>query len=302
MGLRVQCVKIVVFHTERERRMEEKKVWLVTGTGSGIGYELTKSLLEKGCFVSALTRNRRLLEDKLCLYGKGNLLCIETNLASEASVKDAVEETVKRFGDVDVLVNNAGYEKMGYIEEMDIKEIKEEFEINFFAPIRIMQLMIPIMRKKGGVIINISSINGTCYSFEGSGAYNTSKAALDSLSKTLSSEVEGMGISVTSLICGQFRTNHFDNIQECKTNLDVYETQKTQKRDGIASMNHHQRGDVKKLCKVIMKLAEMQVLPREIYVGQDAYRLGYNRALSILKNLERWEALSRDMDIRGDGD
>ena len=300
MELMEQYVKIVVFRMEdKDRKMAEKKVWLITGAGSGIGYALTEYLLKEGHCVSALTRNQASLEDKLCSYGKeDSLLCTEVNLASDDSVKAAVAKTLDTFKRIDIVVNNAGYEKMGYIEELDIEEIKEEFEINFYAPIRIMKLTLPIMRQQGkGHYVNISSICGTCYSYAGSVAYNTSKAAMDSLSKTLASEVENMGIYATSLICGQFRTNYFDSMQQSKTNLDAYENQRKQKMDSIFAMNHRQRGDVEKLCRVITGLSEMQTPPKELYVGMDAYSLGYNKALNILANLKRWETFSRNMDF-----
>lgn len=277
----------------------ERKVWLITGAGSGIGYALTEQLLKNGYFVSAFTRNRVLLEEKLNNLGKGNLLCSEVNLASADSISDAVSKTLNKFKTIDVVVNNAGYEKIGYIEELDIEEVKEEFEINFYAPIRIIQATLPIMREQGsGFYINISSINGTCYSYAGSCAYNTSKAALDSFSKCLSSEVAGMGVYATSLICGQFRTNHFDNVKQSKKELEAYDKQRKKKKDGIALMNRCQRGDVKKLCDMIIALSRMNTPPpKELYVGEDAYALGYDKVLSILANLKKWEAFSRNMDL-----
>lgn len=283
-----------------------RKVWLITGTGSGVGHSLARYLLGRGYSVAALTRDKDALAERLAEYGERELLCLEADLTSMDSIGRCVESALARFGSLDVIVNNAGYEKIGFIEEIDEREIKEEFEINFFGPMRMMKLTLPVFRKQGkGYYINVSSVSGVCRSYVGSCAYNTSKVALDSLSKCLSDEVAGMGIYATSLICGQFRTDFFDNLQQCETGMNVYAEQRKKKRDGIDAMNHHQRGNVEKLCRMMVELSEMPSPPKELYVGKDAYSLGYDKALGILTNLKKWETLSRNMDFdegeRADG-
>lgn len=275
-----------------------RKIWLITGAGSGIGYSLTRYLLNRGYSVAALTRDEAALAGKLSEYGEEKLLCLRADLTSTDSLRMCVESVLCRFGSIDVVVNNAGYEKMGYIEELDEKEIREEFEINFYAPIRMMKLTLPVMREQGkGLFINLSSICGVCRSYAGSCAYNASKAALHSLSQCLSDEAADMGIYSTSLICGQFRTSFFDNVQLSGTELKVYDKKRKKKKDGIDAMNHRQRGDAEKLCRMMVELSEMTSPPKELYVGNDAYSLGYDKALDILANLRKWEAFSRRMDI-----
>lgn len=272
-------------------------VWLITGAGGGIGCELVKFLIKKGVCVVALTRDREQLQTKM-EYPKDNLLIVEVDLRDGKSIKEAVELAVNTFGRIDVVVNNAGYELAGYVEEISIDDFKEEFEINFWAPLRIIQAVLPIMReRKSGYFINMSSKCGVCYSYAGSVAYNTSKAAVDCLSKTLANEVQDKGINVTSMILGQFRTKYFENIKWSETNNNVYQYEIEKKKENMLRMNQKQKGDVHKLCQLMFELSQQNTPPKELYVGQDAYALGYEKALSILGNLKKWELQSRNMDL-----
>lgn len=276
-----------------------KKVWFITGTGSGIGLALCEYLLAQGESVVALTRNKTALENKLGT--NENLLITEVDLTDRDSIANAVKCAIERFGRIDVVVNNAGYELSGYVEEIAIEEFKEIFDVNFFAPFHIMQLVLPYMRTAGkGCIINMSSISGTCFSFAGSSAYNTSKVALDSLSKTVSDEVKKKGISVVSLILGKFNTDIFDNLKWARESMEIYAEEREKKKSIIESMNHTQKGDVHRLCRLVSELAAMENPPKELFVGKEAYDLAKKRAKSIISKLDTWEARCRDMDYEED--
>lgn len=276
----------------------KNEVWMVTGASSGIGLELIKYLLRKGRCVAATTRNKESLIKNIGIAESKNLISLEVDLSLEESVRDGVLEVIKYYENIDVLVNNAGYEQIGYVEELSIEEFKHNLEINLFAPIRLIKNILPYMRKRNsGYIMNITSISGNCYSWPGSCSYNISKVGLDSLSKTLYSELNSFGIFSTSVILGQFNTNFFEHQKlPARTNpiYDLYRKEKIPKNE---KEKHCQRGDVKKLVEVLFEMSELDVPPANIYAGEDAYTLAFNKAISILKNLERWEALSRHLDI-----
>lgn len=273
----------------------DKKVWLITGAGSGIGYALCNHILAQGDCVVALTRNKEKLSAKLD-SNNGNLLILEVDLKSKESMKMAVDKTKETFQTINVLVNNAGYELAGYIEEVKMEEIKDVFEINFFAPLQLTQMILPIMREqKNGYIINMASKAGTLYSYTGSVTYNTSKAALDSFSKTLSSEVQCFGINVSSLIMGQFKTELFDNLKWTEGSIDVYKEEKEVKKENIQKMNHNQKGNVECLCRLIYEMSCMKNPPREVFIGEDAYELAYGKSINILNKLSTWEKKCRYM-------
>lgn len=271
------------------------RVWVITGASGGIASVLIGYILKERDSVACFTRQKRKLDQQL---ESENVLVIEVDLKSDDSVCRAIEKTMNQFGRIDVVVNNAGYDLLSYVEELNIQQLRECFEINLLASIRLMKCVLPYMRnKEKGSFINISSICGTLYSYPGSAAYNMSKAAMDSLSKTLSSEIEKYGIFSTSLVLGQFRTDFLQNVLYGQDYIEEYQQCREGKVKSLKQMNHNQRGDVEKVCSLIIKISTMKCPPKEMFVGNDAYELAYNRAISILNNLKHWEKVSRNMDI-----
>lgn len=269
-----------------------KKTWIVTGCSSGIGYELSQQLVPKGYNIACFTRSKDKLKEKMGEISE-YLYIQEVDLSDKDLVDASVKNVFEHFGKIDVVVNNAGYEQIGFIENLNIELFKKELDINLFGYFRMMQAVLPYMKKENsGQFINITSECGICYSWPGSGAYNVSKAAADALSKTLYSEENINGIKSTSLILGQFNTDYFENVKY----ENIQDDRMVKKIDGISKMNHHQKGDVEKLCNKIIEISEMEIPPVEIYFGNDAYGMAYNKAVNMICNLKRWEDFSRDMD------
>ena len=188
---------------------------LVTGSSSGIGYETALALARSGYDTFASMRNTncgKKLHDTAQDEGL-QISIIELDVNSQDSVDDAISKIVSNTGRIDVLVNNAGYGQFGCTEDVTISEFKAQFETNFFAIVRMIQAVVPTMRKNGsGTIVNISSVVGRM-GLPGSAAYISTKFALEGLSECLRYELGQFGIRTTIIEPGVIKTNFFDSMK-----------------------------------------------------------------------------------------
>ena len=165
--------------------MDTKKVWFVTGASKGLGLTLVKKLLANGYRVAATSRDAKVLNAEV---GKndGKFLALQVDLVNQGSVISAIDETIEKFGNIDVVVNNAGYGQLGTLEELSDKEARQNFDINVFGTLNVIRAVMPHFRnRKAGHIINISSIAGYLGAFPGWGIYNATKFAVAGLSEAL---------------------------------------------------------------------------------------------------------------------
>ena len=191
----------------------KKKVALVTGSSSGMGFTTAVMLARAGIHTYASMRNLKKSKTITDLANKENLplQVIQLDVNDDKSVKDAIAKIVTEKERIDVLVNNAGYGLFGFIEDVSIEEMKAQFETNFFGVMRVTQLVLPIMRKqKSGTIVNVSSVGGRI-SLPVLSAYNSTKFALEGLSESMSYELEPFGIKVVIIEPGVIRTNIMDS-------------------------------------------------------------------------------------------
>ncbi|MEH2357300.1 SDR family oxidoreductase [Nostoc sp.] len=238
------------------------KVWLITGAGSGIGTGIAKAALQSGDRVVATGRNLDKVRNALRDVASENLAFVQLDVSDEVQAKTAVEEAVKRFGRIDVLVNNAGYSLLGNFEEMTTAEIERQFATNFYGVVYVMRAVLPVMRQqRSGHIINISSVAGVV-GFKYCAAYAASKFAV---------EVEGFGIKMTLVEPGFFRTDLLDNqnvrwpsnaIADYAAEGNVQET--------WSVYNGTQQGDPAKLGDALVKIAGMENPPKLFVAGSDA--------------------------------
>ncbi len=184
----------------------KKKIWLITGISSGLGEALAHSVIKKGDFVIGTFRKQAQVDAFNAKYSN-SAFSILLDIANAQSIERKVEELVVKFERIDVLVNNAGVGFVGAIEESSLQETRKVFETNFFGTLKLTQMILPLMRKvRKGHIIQISS-HGGIKAFAGFGIYNASKFALEGFSEALAQEVEPLGIKVSIIEPGPFRTN-----------------------------------------------------------------------------------------------
>lgn len=193
-----------------------KKVAVITGCSSGIGFETSLLLARNGFYTYATMRNPEESKKEILAVAKREKLFLQViplDVTDARSVKDAIKKIIKEQKRIDILVNNAGYLLLGSLEELSITEVAEQFETNFFGVIRVTQAVLPIMRKqRQGTIVNISSIAGRM-GFPVSSAYVSSKFALEGLSESISYELEPFGIKVILIEPGITKTNFGNNFK-----------------------------------------------------------------------------------------
>lgn len=194
---------------------EQQQIALVTGSSSGIGFETALLLARNGIYTYATMRNLSKSEEILACARNDNLQLetLRLDVTDEGSISEAIDMIIDKKDRIDILVNNAGYSLLGPLELLHLDEIKEEFETNFFGIIRLIQCVLPIMRKQRyGKIINISSLAGRI-GFPLSSAYGSSKFALEGLTESLGYEVQNFGIHVILIEPGVIKTNLVNNMK-----------------------------------------------------------------------------------------
>lgn len=184
----------------------DAKVWLITGSSSGFGRSLTEAVLKNGDRVIATARKPEQLNDLVKQYPE-LLHTVRLDVTNLQEVQAAIESALNAYGRIDVLVNNAGYGAVGVVEEVSDDETRRQFDTNFFGVLNVTRAVLPTMREqRSGHILNISSVGGVV-SFSGAGIYCATKFALEGVSEALAQEVKPLGIKVTIIEPGAFRTD-----------------------------------------------------------------------------------------------
>lgn len=249
--------------------MNEKKVWFITGSSTGLGRELAEVLLENGYRVIVTARNVESISGLVDAYPE-QARAFALDVTKPAEVRAAVEFAVKEFGRIDVLANNAGYGLLGAIEEPSDAQIREQFETNFFGAADVMRAVLPVMRsQKGGHIFNMSSVAGFIASGS-AGYYAATKFALEALSESLSQEGAEHGVRVTIVEPGPFRTDFAGRSLKAPENLmpEVYPST-VKFLDYFAEVDRKQVGDPRKAARVMIDVAESSNPPLRLPLGEN---------------------------------
>ncbi|TRW27563.1 SDR family NAD(P)-dependent oxidoreductase [Flavobacterium zepuense] len=271
--------------------MKNNKIWLVTGASQGLGLATVKYLLSRQQTVIATTRNADAFDSTV--RTNPLLEVISLDLTSETAVKDAVANIAAKYGGIDMLINNAGYGFAGAVEEAAEEEVAKVMAVNFEASIRMTRNVLPVMRKAGaGHIINLSSIQGLA-STPGFGIYNAAKYAVEGFSEALYHEVKGLGIKVTIIEPGAFRTNFLDNsLAVAQTIIADYEATAGNFKNVLKANNGIQPGNPDKAAKAIVAVTEMDEPPLRLLLGGDAYNRATKKLADTQEEFERMKTVS----------
>jgi NAD(P)-dependent dehydrogenase (short-subunit alcohol dehydrogenase family) len=248
------------------------KVWFITGAGSGIGAGAAKVALKAGDRVVAAGRNVQKIRNALQDGASENLEVLALDVSNETQVKTAIDQAVKKFGRIDVVLNNAGYSLLGNFEELGTQDIERQFATNFWGVLYVMRAVLPVMRKqRSGYIINMSSVAGVV-GLKHCSAYGASKFAVEGLSLSVVEEVEKFGIKVTVVEPGFFRTDLLAeaNVKWPSNRIDDYAATEVSAEEMWSPYAGTQPGDPDKLGQVLVKLAGMETPPRLFVAGGDA--------------------------------
>ncbi len=278
--------------------MNTNKVWYITGASKGLGLSLAKKLLALGYKVAATSRSAATLNAAIGKFDTDYFLPLEVNLTDAASIQKSVELTEKTFGRIDVVVNNAGYGIGGNVEELSEREIHDSFNVNVFATINVIKSVLPGMRARhSGHIINISSIAGFAPA-SGWGIYAATKYAVIGLSEVLADEVKPLGINVTVVAPGAFRTQFLssDSLVFSEKQIDAYKAVR-ESHNKYKSMDGSQAGDPEKAADVFIELAENAEPPVRLFMGTDAYNRALAKIDTITSGIEKWKETSFKTDF-----
>lgn len=273
------------------------KTWFITGSSSGIGQGIARAVLEKGDNAVVMARDIQKLEEIVRQY-PDHALAVPLELTDRASIQAAVRMARERFGDIDVLVNNAGHGYRAAVEEGEDESIAEVFGTNLFGAVDLIKEVLPQMRKNHrGAIINLSSI-AAVGSGVGSGYYAATKAALELISDALYQEVSPLGIKVMVVEPGAFRTRFFDDsLKGTQIQIDDYKDTAGKNRKENIVNRHDQPGDPLKGGRIIVETIERKDYPRTLLLGSGAVSFVQDKLKKKLAEIEQWETVSIQSDF-----
>ncbi|OMC09566.1 oxidoreductase [Mycobacterium sp. SP-6446] len=266
--------------------------WLITGCSTGLGRALAEAVIAAGHNAVVTARDVAKVAD-LEDPETQRVLPVALDVTKPDQVTSAVAQADERFGAVDVLVNNAGYGYRAAVEEGDDAEVRALFETHFFGTVAMIKAVLPGMRaRRSGAIVNISSIGATVNPV-GSGYYSAAKAAIEGMSGSLRGELAPLGISVTVVEPGAFRTDFAGrSLVQSATIIDDYAGTAGQRRKENDTMDGNQAGDPAKAASAIIAAVESDEPPGFLLLGPDALGLYRYVADARADEIAKWEALT----------
>src|ERR1700744_1997803 len=271
--------------------------WLVTGCSTGLGRALAEAVIGAGHNVVVTARNVTSVAD-LADAAPERVLPVALDVTKPEQVTSAVQQAQQRFESVDVLVNNAGYGYRAAVEEGDDPDVRTLFETHFFGTVAMIKAVLPDMRaRRRGAIVNISSI-GAQLTPVGSGYYSAAKAAIEGLSGALRGELAPLGVSVTVVEPGAFRTDFAGrSLVESATTIDDYAATAGQRRKEHDTMHGNQPGDPAKAGAAIIAAVESAEPPAVLLLGADALAAYRYVADARETEIANWEQLTTSTDF-----
>jgi len=274
-----------------------KRVWMITGASRGLGARMTEAALANGDAVVATARDAASVSKR---FGDGAaLLAVSLDVTDEAQAARAVEAALARFGRIDVLVNNAGFGLLGAVEEATADEVRKLYETNVFGLLNVTRAVLPSMRqRRSGRIVNVSSLGGH-QSGPGFGIYCSTKFAVEGINQALNRELAPLGIHVTALEPGYFRTDFLDNasLSVSPRVIDDYAETAGQVRVAATQISHNQPGDPEKLARAVIALVEAPTPPLRLPLGSDTLKVIRDKIESLTRETAQWEALALSTDF-----
>ncbi|MFB8828409.1 oxidoreductase [Azotobacter sp. CWF10] len=277
------------------------KTWFITGASRGFGARIAQLALAQGDNVVATARNATAVTERLGQHP--NLLALPLDVTDEAQAREAAAHAVERFGRIDVLLNNAGFGLLGAVEEATAEEVERLYRTNVFGLLGVTRAVLPHMRaRRSGRILNISSIGGYRGS-AGFGVYCSTKFAVEGLSEALHHELAPLGIHVTVVEPGYFRTDFLDasSLSVSPTRIEDYNGTAGATRDHAVDLNHGQPGDPDKLAKVLVAFAEAPNPPVRLPLGSDTLAAIEAKHAADAAILAEWRSVSISTDFEAPG-
>lgn len=271
--------------------------WLITGCSTGLGRALAEAVIGAGHNAVVTARDPAAVAD-LAESAPERVLAVALDVTDPAQIAAAVQQALQRFDHIDVLVNNAGYGYRAAVEEGDDADVRALFETHFFGTVAMIKAVLPGMRaRRSGAIVNISSI-GAQLTPVGSGYYSAAKAAVEGMSGALRGELMPLGISVTIVEPGAFRTDFAGrSLIQSATVIDDYAGTAGRRRKETDTMHGNQPGDPAKAGNAIIAAVESLEPPAFLLLGPDALAAYRYTADARADEIRRWETLTSGTDF-----
>lgn len=277
------------------------KVWLVTGSASGLGRHIAEAVLASGDRLVATARDPRRLADLVETYGE-QVRTAPLDVADEAAATAAVQVAVEAFGRLDVVVNNAGYGDIAPFEQVSSARFKAVVDTNFYGVVHVTRAALPIMRKqRSGTILQISSVGGRL-ALPGSAAYHAAKWAVGGFTEALAQEVAPFGVKVCALEPGGMRTNWGTRAtQDTPDLLPDYDPSVGAVAKALQPLWGQENSDPAKVAQVILRLAASDHLPAHLLLGSDAVQFAGQASAARAAEADRWREVSVSTDVNVPG-
>lgn len=274
---------------------ERQKVWFITGISRGLGRALAEAVLAAGDSVIGTTR------DGAAAWAAGHerLHALPLDLGDRSAIGATVARAAALHGRLDVVVNNAGYGLLGAVEEVAEDDAERLFAINFFGPLSVIRAALPVLRAQGrGHIVNITSIAGLA-PLAGSGVYAASKCALEGLSVALAQELAPLGLKVTLVEPGAFRTDFLSehSIRRGEGRVAAYGATAHATLERLDRMAGRQPGDPARAARAIIAAVQSEAPPLHLVLGPDAIRRTRDVQAALGRELDAWEAVGAATDF-----
>lgn len=270
----------------------KNRIWFITGVSSGLGNALIRAVVQSGDFAIGTFRK----QEQVDAFNQGHVgkaFAVKMDVTNSNEVSEGIEAIVTKFGRIDILVNNAGFGFAGSIEEATIEEIRKVFEANFFGTLQVTQAVLPTLRKqKSGHIIQISS-HGGFKAMAGFGIYNASKFALEGMSEALASEISPLGIRLTIVEPGPFRTKFAGTgFGLAQKQIEDYQLTAGIFRERIKGVDGKQEGDPHKAAQAIIQMVNAESPPLRLPLGKIALATISSKLAHVQKDLDDWSELA----------
>jgi NAD(P)-dependent dehydrogenase (short-subunit alcohol dehydrogenase family) len=272
------------------------RTWLITGSSRGLGRELAQAVLEDGDNAVATARHPDQLDDLVARYG-GRIRAVGLDVTDPAAAHQAVATAAGEFGRLDVVVNNAGYATSAAIEDLPDEDFRAQLETNLFGVVNVTRAALPVLRaQRSGHIIQVSSIGGRVGGTPGMGGYQTAKYAVEGFSEVLSNEVRPLGITVTIVEPGAFRTDWGGSSMRMLPVSAAYEPTVGEMNRYRRAVDGQQPGDPARAARIITEIARLDQPPLRLLLGSDALRIAGESAQARAAEAAEWAAVSRSAD------
>ncbi|OMC35541.1 short-chain dehydrogenase/reductase [Mycobacterium colombiense] len=270
--------------------------WLITGCSTGFGREIARAALQADHSVVVTARRVEAVADIADEFGD-RAVAVPLDVTDAAQIAAAVSAADQAFGGIDVLVNNAGHGYLSSVEEGEDAEVRKLFDVNYFGAVDMIKAVLPAMRARGsGHIINISSMTGLVAN-PPNAYYSSTKFALEAVTEALAAEVRPLGIKVTAIEPGAFRTDWATrSMKESGTLISDY-ADVAARKDLIKQFADHLPGDPKKVADAVLMVTTLDEPPLRLLLGRDVLKAMRDKITAMSASIEEWKAVTKDVNF-----